>query len=234
MALVDELYFEDSKLVVLKTLLNGIIIVTLPLLIIITLGDCKFQVFSQWQLQGNVLLQKKLFADEDSDDNNMSSGISSSESEGDGDDEGDGNNKDISLEDAAPLFSGEILAQNELELDETNFDVAPLPVNRVRICDGVPRRHGVRIRGGKRRRMFMGATPADLKTHRQEELENIWIEQDAEPEIPNFTGNAGIKVQPLENPNIFDIFQLFVTDELYDILVEQTNMYAAQYIDSHP
>ena len=99
-----ELYFEDSKLVVLKTLLNGIIIVTLPLLIIITLGDCKFQVFSQWQLQGNVILQKKLFADEDSDDNNMSSGISSSESEGDGDDECDGNNKDISLEDAAPLF----------------------------------------------------------------------------------------------------------------------------------
>ena len=41
-------------------------------------------------------------------------------------------------------------------------------------------------------------------------------------------------MQPLENPNIFDIFQLFVTDELYDILVEQTNMYAAQYIDSHP
>ena len=104
MAFVDELYFEDSKLVVLKTLLNGIIIGTLPLLIIITLGDCKFQVFSQWQLQGNVILQKKLFADEDSNDNNMSSGISSSESEGDGDDEGDGNNKDISLEDAAPLF----------------------------------------------------------------------------------------------------------------------------------
>ena len=115
------------------------------------------------------------------------------------------------------------LDQNELELDGTTFDVAPLPVNRVRVCDGVTRRHGVRIRGGKRRCMFMGATPADLKTHRQEELENVWIEQDAEPEIPNFTGNAGIKVQPLENPNIFDIFQLFVTDELYDILVEQTN-----------
>ena len=126
------------------------------------------------------------------------------------------------------------MAQNELELDGTNFDVAPLPVNRVRICDGVPRRHGVRIRSGKRRRMPMGATPADLKTHRQEELENIWIEQDAEPEIPNFTGNAGIKVQLPENPNIFDIFRLFVTEELYDILVEQTHMYAAQYIDSHP
>ena len=45
MALGDELYFEGSKSVVPKPLLNGIIIGTLPLLIIITLGDRKFQVF---------------------------------------------------------------------------------------------------------------------------------------------------------------------------------------------
>ena len=96
----------------------------------------------------------------------MSSGSSSSESEGDGDGEGDENDKDIHLEDAAPLFDGEILAQNDLESDETNFDVAPLPVYRVRTRGGVPRRRGVRIRSGKRRRMSVGATPADLKAHR--------------------------------------------------------------------
>ena len=108
------------------------------------------------------------------------------------------------------------MAQNELESNGTNFDVAPLPVNWIRTRGGVPRRRDVRIRSGKRRRMSMGANPAQ----RQEELENIGIEQDAEPGIPNFTGNAGIKVQLPENPNIFYIFRLFVTDELYDILVE--------------
>ena len=112
------------------------------------------------------------------------------------------------------------MAQNELESNGTNFDVVPLPVNRIRTRGGVPRRRGVRIRSGKRRRMSMGANPADLKAQQQEELENIGIEQDAELGIPNFTGNAGIKVQLPENPNIFYIFRLFVTDELYDILVE--------------
>ena len=93
------------------------------------------------------------------EDDNTSSGSSSSESE-DGDGEGDENDKDINLEDAAPLFGGELLAQNELESNGTNFDVAPLPVNRIRTRGGVPRRRGVRIRSGKRRRMSMGANPS--------------------------------------------------------------------------
>ena len=73
-----------------------------------------------------------------------------------------------------------------------------------------------------------------MKAKQQDELGKKWVEQDVEPEIPEFTGNPGIKMQIPEDANNLDIFRLFVTDEFYDLLVEQINLYATQYVGAHP
>ena len=56
----------------------------------------------------------------------------------------------------------------------------------------------------------------------------------ARAEVPAFTGNSGIKVPLPNDPSTGDILSLFLTDEFFDMLVEQTNLYAAQYKRNNP
>ena len=57
---------------------------------------------------------------------------------------------------------------------------------------------------------------------------------DREPNVPPFTGTPGIKVPLPNNPSTGDFLNLFLTDEFFDILVEQTNLYAIQYKRNNP
>ena len=57
---------------------------------------------------------------------------------------------------------------------------------------------------------------------------------DREPNIPPFTGTPGIKVPLPNNPSTGNFLNLFLTDEFFDILVQQTNLYATQYKRNNP
>ena len=92
------------------------------------------------------------------------------------------------------------------------------------------RRQGARTRGGRHGSSSRG----ESKEQKQNRLEEKWKAEDMEPIVPIFTGNSGVQVTISENPGALEIFKLFATDDFYDILVEQTNLYASQYIEMHP
>ena len=50
--------------------------------------------------------------------------------------------------------------------------------------------------------------------------------------IPQYSLNSGC-TQDMTNKAPIDFFQLFVTDDMLEAIVEQTNLFAQQYIDSH-
>ena len=50
--------------------------------------------------------------------------------------------------------------------------------------------------------------------------------------IPQYRLNSGC-TQDMTNKTPIDFFQLFVTDDILEAIVEQTNLFAQQYIDSH-
>ena len=54
--------------------------------------------------------------------------------------------------------------------------------------------------------------------------------------VPSFKGNFGQQIQTESNnsSSAVDFFHLFFTDEAYQLLVEQTNLYAHQYIEQNP
>ncbi|XP_068112061.1 uncharacterized protein [Hyperolius riggenbachi] len=53
------------------------------------------------------------------------------------------------------------------------------------------------------------------------------------PVIPPFTGSPGIKV-PVEHFTEIDFFQLFISDNLLESIVLETNRYAQQFISTNP
>lgn len=60
----------------------------------------------------------------------------------------------------------------------------------------------------------------------------VWTRQKLPFPIFPFTGNAGIQVNINDKEDPLEYFELFVTDELVDLIVKQTNLYAKQYLDS--
>ena len=76
--------------------------------------------------------------------------------------------------------------------------------------------------------------PRGQQIVQQVDLEAQWLPVDREPNVPPFTGTPGIKVPLPNNPSTGDFLNLFLTDEFFDILVEQTNLYAIQYKRNNP
>ena len=60
-------------------------------------------------------------------------------------------------------------------------------------------------------------------------LEAKWTSVGQDPQIPQFTATPGIQVPMPYKPSAVDFMKLFFNDELFDLLVTQTNMYASQY-----
>ena len=50
--------------------------------------------------------------------------------------------------------------------------------------------------------------------------------------IPQFSGQGGC-IQDMTNKSPIDFFQLFLTDDILQMVVEQTNLFAEQFIDTH-
>lgn len=107
---------------------------------------------------------------------------------------------------------------------------------------GAARAGPVRARGGPgavragrgTARGARGVRGARADPAQQAALEAQWVSVDRESNVPAFTGNSGIKAPLPNNPSRGDILSLFLTDEFFHILVEQTNLYAAQHKRNNP
>ena len=96
-----------------------------------------------------------------------------------------------------------------------------------------PRGHRGARRGrgaGRGRRNVVRRTPEE----EEQLLEAKWKTVDQEPQIPDFTATPGIKVELPEDASAGDFLNIFFTDEFYDLLVTQTNLYASQYLRNNP
>ena len=91
------------------------------------------------------------------------------------------------------------------------------------------RRGGVRTRGGSNR-----ARSAEVLSKKnceeQERLGRIWEKEDKQPVIPDFTPQSGINANVNEETYTVDFLGLLLDDEFFKLLVDQTNLYAAQYL----
>ena len=72
----------------------------------------------------------------------------------------------------------------------------------------------------------------NLKTTRnideEERLKEKWTTTDIPPVIASFTASHGVQVPMPPNAEVIDFFHLFVTDEFFELILEQTNIYAKQ------
>ena len=58
--------------------------------------------------------------------------------------------------------------------------------------------------------------------------------EDKQPVIPDFIAQSGINANVNEETNTADFLGLFLDDEFFKLSVDQTNLYAAQYIAANP
>ena len=66
-------------------------------------------------------------------------------------------------------------------------------------------------------------------------LEESWFKVDREPQVHNFNGQPGLQVPfSKSNARIVDCFKLFATSDLYQMISDQTNLYAEQHFQSNP
>jgi len=104
---------------------------------------------------------------------------------------------------------------SESESDESSSEdeeevVVPLP----------PRTGGLRTRGGLH--------GCNARTNVQEQQ---WQEKIIDPEIPQFSGYPGVSQYIPRNVTMLGCVKLFLTDELIEMIVEETNRYATQFIN---
>ena len=69
---------------------------------------------------------------------------------------------------------------------------------------------------------------------KQERLKRIWKKEDKQPVIPDFTAQSGINANVNEETDTVDFLGLFLNSKFFKLLVDQTNLYAAQHIAAHP
>ena len=63
------------------------------------------------------------------------------------------------------------------------------------------------------------------------DLENGWVSEDTPPTNAPFTGEARLNVD-MESFNPIDFLKLFINDDFYDLLVQQTNIYAESRLNA--
>ena len=148
-----------------------------------------------------------IFADEDSDCENNSEEEEKSEESSDNDqDSSDENNNDHEI---------------------------PVSVASARVQ--------VRTRGGQRRGIWIRGESTSSKRKRgadkaawKAELDVKWRHEDSETVIPPFTGTPALKIDLPVEPNIIDFVSVFLTDDFFELISIERNLYTEQFIASHP
>jgi len=90
------------------------------------------------------------------------------------------------------------------------------------------------VRGNRRRGRGRGIRARITREEQERLLEAKWTSFDQDLQIPQFTATPRIQVQLPNEPSAGDFMKLFLTDQLFGLLVTQTNLYASQYKRSNP
>ena len=89
------------------------------------------------------------------------------------------------------------------------------------------RRNTIRTRGGSR--AALAAKKANEEQTKELELEEKWKKVDNQPPIPHFTGISKINVDVPEDADVNFFVDLFIAEELIDMIAGQRNLYAERY-----
>ena len=73
--------------------------------------------------------------------------------------------------------------------------------------------------------------PQDLEWSR---CDSWFEENDDMITVPEFTEVEGVAVRLPDNPKVMDFFNLYLTNEIFQHIVDETNRFADQYFDEHP
>ena len=122
-------------------------------------------------------------------------------------------------------FSVDDTGDNEPEQSDNEMaDDVTRGRSRVRVQRGMraARQSRARSRGGRGRGRGRGVSSGVHAFHDELRPPNM-----EDPEIPDFTGNSGLKV-PLSDTICVDFFRLYLTDDILDMFVKETNLYAKQ------
>ena len=139
------------------------------------------------------------------------------------DDDSDFNEEDEEESEIEESTEEEIEEDSEAEVVEgVNDDVEKVPLP-VKWC---------RTRGGAVRRAYQNRTLS--KAEEEARLENKWKKGDKQSTVTSFTAVPGLNVGFPDDASELEFFKEYITDELLDIITEQTNIYAGQYIASQP
>ena len=124
---------------------------------------------------------------------------------------------------------------SESESSEFSDDDQPL------VTVGIPnnqqgktpiRRNTIPTRGGSR--AALAAKKANEAQTKKLELEEKWKKEENQSPIPHFTGISKINVDVLEDADVNFFVDLFITEELIDMIAGQTNLYGEQYRETNP
>ena len=75
----------------------------------------------------------------------------------------------------------------------------------------------------------MAAKKANEAQTKELELEEKWKYEENQPSIPHFTGISKINVDVPEDANVNFFVDLFIAEELIDMIAGQRNLYAERY-----
>ena len=152
--------------------------------------------------------------------------------------------KNISVEDTVSF----LLADNESDLSDSGFELSDDSSDgngenennnmnenmrkRIRTKGGsnaiLRRTHRIRTRGGRINNSI------GLKKETKK-LEENWSKVDRQPRVHNFNGQPGLQVPfNKSNATILDYFKLFAFSDFYQMISDQTNLYAEQHFQSNP
>ena len=87
-----------------------------------------------------------------------------------------------------------------------------------------PVRGNCRVRGGHRRERGRGIRARNTREGQERLLEAKWTSFDQDLQIPQFTATPSIQVPLPNEPSAGDFIKLFLTDQLFGLLVTQTNL----------
>ena len=63
----------------------------------------------------------------------------------------------------------------------------------------------------------------------EDEPARVWTQENTDPDIPDFTGEAGVRIGvPPGERTPLRYSELFLTDDVFDMVISQTNLFAAQ------
>ena len=187
----------------------------------------------------------EIFADRDSDlsdESDQESGDVWEHSENSSESDDEEENESVGEDDSMDASDSEGEEDNVRANNESQQRGRGHPRGPARGGLGAARAGPMRARGGRgavrasrgTARGARGVRGARVDPAQQAALEAQWVSVNREPSVPAFTGNSGIKAPLPNDPSTGVILSLFLTDEFFDILVEQTNLYAAQYKRNNP